>query len=97
MVAVDQGHVHGREVGEHVDAEVLVEDVLALEALLVLGRVEGGERVHDVQLHVGTEPLEHQLGVLAAQGADLHDPAGAGGLDDRRDDVLPEREHGVGG
>ena len=93
MVAVDEGDVHRREVAEHVDAEGAVEHVPAREALLVLGGVEVGERVDDVELGLGAEAVEHQLGVLAAEGTDLDDAPGAGRLDDRGDDVVPEREH----
>jgi hypothetical protein len=100
VVAVDQGGVEGADGAEDVEAQGLVEDVAAAEAGPVLLRVVGRDRVDDVQLRVRGQVVEHQGGVLAPQGADLDDATGSGGSDRRRDDGLPEREHGplaVGG
>ena len=58
----------------------------------MLGGVELGHRVDDVQLGVGAEPLEHQRGVLAPERADLDDAPGAGRLEDRRDGESPRTE-----
>jgi hypothetical protein len=93
VVAIDQGGVHRRERRQHVVADVVVEDVAATEAGLVLGRVEGGHRIDHVQLGVRAEVIEHELGVLAPQGTDLHDPPGPCRVEDRRDHGLPEGEH----
>jgi hypothetical protein len=94
VVAVDEGHVHRRQVTEDVEAQGLVEDVLPREPALVLRGIEARHRVDDVQLDVGTQLAEHQLGVLAAEGPDLDHPARAHGAHERGDDVVPEREHG---
>ena len=69
-----EGRVHGRELGQHVVADVAVEHVATGELLLVLGRVELGRGVDDVQLGIGAEVLEHAGGGLAAERADLDDP-----------------------
>ena len=63
----------GSEGGQDVEAERLVEVVAAGERPLVLGRVEVGHRVDDVQLGLGAEVVEHPHRGLAPQGADLDD------------------------
>jgi hypothetical protein len=55
----------------------------------------GSQRVDDVQLDIGTQPLEHLLGVLAAQGADLDDAPRSGRLDHGGNDIVPELVHGA--
>jgi hypothetical protein len=79
--------------GQHVEAEVAMEDVAAGERLLVLGGVELGNRVDDVQFDVGSEALEHLARGLAPQRADLDDAPAVDRLEDRRDGELPERKH----
>ena len=93
MVAVDQGGVHGGQVGQDVQAQVLVEDVAAPEPALVLRRVEVGHRIDDVQLAVGPEAIEHEHGVLAPQRTDLDHALGLDGVENGRDDELPKRKH----
>jgi hypothetical protein len=70
-----------------------VEVVAPGERPLVLGGVELGLGIDDVQLALGPEALEHPLRGLAPQRPDLDDPAGAERVDHRRDDVVPELVH----
>ena len=95
VVAVDERRVDGREGGQHVVADVPVEDVSAGELLLVLGWVELGRGVDDMQLRVRSEMVEHERSRLAAQRADLDDPRRSDGVEDRGDDNVPERKHDV--
>ena len=83
----------GSSVGQHVEAEVAVEEVAPGEGLLVLGGVELGDGVDDVQLGLRPEALEHAGGGLATQGADLDHAAGADGIEDRGDRQIPEWKH----
>ena len=70
-----------------------MEVVPARERPLVLGRVELGLGVDDVQLAFGPEALEHPGGGLAPERPDLDNATGADRVDHRCDDVFPEREH----
>ena len=61
VVAVDRARrPSAARCGQHVVADVAVEDVAARERALVLGGIELGHRVDDVQLGLGPEALEHQ-------------------------------------
>ncbi len=93
VVPVDQRGVHRGQGGQHVQAEIAVEDVAAPEAALVLGRIEIGSRVDDVQLGTRPQPVEHLHRVLAPQRADLDHPAAFAGIEHWRDGQLPERKH----
>ena len=93
VIAVDERDVDRRQLRQHVVADVAVEDVATGEPLLVLGRVELGDRIDHVELGVGTEPFEHQRGRLSAQRADLDDAPRARRLEHRPDHAVPERVH----
>ena len=95
VVAVDQRRVHDRELPQHVEAGGAVEHVPAGKRTLVLGRVELGHGVDDVELGLGTELLEHAHGGLASERADLDDPLGFHRPQDRGNCDIPEREHPV--
>ena len=73
MIAVDQREVERRCIGQHVEAQVAVEHVAARKPLFVLGGIELGKRVDDVQLGLGAECVEREDRGLAPQGADLDD------------------------
>jgi hypothetical protein len=93
VITVDQRNVHGWQIRQHVVAQITVKDVPARETLLVLGRVEFGDGIDDVQLGLRAQSLQHQHSGIAAQRADLDDPARARRLQDRPDHGLPERIH----
>ena len=59
----------------------------------MLRRVEVRDRIDDVQLAVGPEAVEHEHGVLAPQRTDLDHALGLDGVENGRDDELPERKH----
>jgi hypothetical protein len=94
VIAVDQRGVERPDRVEHLEAQRAVEHVAAAELGPQLLGVEGRHRVDHVQLGVVGEVAQHQGGVLAAQCADLDDPAGSGRPDRRGDDGLPEGKHG---
>ena len=93
VVAVDERRVHRWQVAEHVQTQIPVKDVTALETALVLARVEGGNGVDHVELDAGSEAIEHQLGVLASQRSDLDDALHISRLEEGRHHEFPERKH----
>ena len=70
-----------------------MEEVAPGELRLVLGGVERGHRVDDVQLGVGAELVEHPHGGLAAERADLDHPFGASRSQHRLDHHVEEGIH----
>ena len=72
---------------------IAVEVVAAWEPPLVLGRIELRHRVDHVDLGLRPEQVEQLHRRLAPEGADLDHPLGAGGAEDGRDDLVPERIH----
>jgi hypothetical protein len=70
-----------------------MEVVAAPEPPFVFGRVELRLGFDDVQLALGAEAVEHPDGGVAPERADLDHPARLYGVDDRSDDVIPERVH----
>ena len=93
VVAVDEGGVHRVQRLDDVEAEVPVEDVLTVEAALVLGRDRTGAPGRSRAVRPRGRAASASLGRLARQRADLGDLGRAGGLEHRRDRYLPEWKH----
>ncbi len=67
VVAVDQRDVHRRQLGQHTQAQVAVEEEAPGELLLGLGSVEGRRWIDGVELGVGSEEVEREGRGLAAR------------------------------
>jgi hypothetical protein len=93
VVAVDDHHIRGRQLGQHVEARPQVEVVPARERPLVVRRVELRGGIDDVQLAARPQSLEHPDGGLAPERADLYDATSLHRVYHRCDDVFPQREH----